>query len=175
MASPFIGEIIMFAGNFAPKNYAFCNGQLMNIAQNTALFSILGTTYGGNGTANFGLPNLQGSLPVGYGQGPGRSNYVLGQTGGAAVVTLTAAQLPVHTHQSAVNAATAPTTANPVGAYPATPASGTPYAGTGGASMAAGASGSLGSVGGSQPHNNLMPSLCVNFVIALFGIFPSRN
>ncbi|MEI6656353.1 MAG: tail fiber protein [Verrucomicrobiota bacterium] len=174
MATPFIGEITLFAGNFAPRSYAFCNGQILAISQNTALFSILGTTYGGNGTTNFGLPNLQGCLPVHPGQGPGLSPYQLGQTGGAAAATLTVAQVPAHTH-TAVNATVTATTTNPIGAFPATPASGTPYADAGGASMAAGASGGLSSIGGGQSHNNLMPSLCVSFIIALTGIFPSRN
>ena len=175
MATPFLGQIMMVGFNFAPRGWALCNGQVLPISQNTALFSILGITYGGNGTSNFGLPNLQACLPLAPGQGPARSNYTLGQTGGEAAVTLTTAQLPVHTHQSAVNATTTPTAANPIGAYPATPASGTPYATSGLASMAAGGSGPLGSAGGSQPHKNLMPSLCVNFVIAVSGIFPSRN
>ena len=104
MASPFIGQITLFAGNFAPRGWAFCNGQLLSIAQNTALFSILGTTYGGNGQTTFALPDLRGRVPVHAGQGPGLSNYDLGQQGGAESVTLTTAQMPAHTHPANANA-----------------------------------------------------------------------
>ena len=117
---PFLGQIVMFAGNFAPKGYALCNGQVMSITQNTALFSLLGTTYGGNGTTTFALPNLQGNVPVNMGQGPGLSPYVLGQTGGTQNVTVNAATMPAHSH--VFNASTANATGpSPSGLVPAKP------------------------------------------------------
>ncbi len=175
MATPYIAEISMFGGNFAPRNWAFCNGQILSIAQNTALFSLLGTTYGGNGQTTFALPDLQGRLPMHPGQGPGLSAHSLGEKSGSESVTLTNGQMPMHTHASAAGAGTALDSAIPVGRYPSTPASGTPYADAGGAQMAGGGGGSVGSAGGNQPHNNLMPSLCINFIICLFGVYPSRN
>lgn len=181
MASPYLSQITMFAGNFAPKNYAFCNGQLMSIQQNAALFSLLGTTYGGNGQTTFALPNLQSSLPPSFGQGPGLSNYVLGQVGGSPNITLNQSTVPTHTHN--FMCATNPTqttqqgVANNVpGAPPGTAAllyatpPGTPPLQP--QTMGAGA---CSTVGGSQPHTNLMPTLCISFCIALAGIFPSRN
>jgi len=170
MATPFIAEISLFAGNFAPRNWAFCNGQLLSIAQNTALFVLLGTQYGGNGNTNFGLPNLQGRLPMHPGAG-----HVLGEMAGDEAVSLTTNQMPAHTHAPSAGSGTTPDSPVPLGRYPATPASGTPYAAAGGAQMAAGVGSSVGPVGGSQPHNNLMPSLCINFIICLAGVFPSRN
>jgi microcystin-dependent protein len=107
MSEPFIGQIMLFGGNFAPVGWALCNGQLMSIAQNTALFPILGTTYGGNGTTTFALPDLRGRAAVGFGQGPGLSNYDLGQSTGSEMVTLTVAQIPAHSHPVAANAAAA--------------------------------------------------------------------
>jgi len=179
MASPFLAQILMFGGNFAPKNYAFCNGQLLAINQNQALFSLLGTTYGGNGTTNFALPNLQSSLPLGFGQGPGLSNYVQGQTGGSASVTLTQSTTPAHSHT--FNATTTSASSATIGStlVPAKPTV------TNASAYAAGSSPALvldpmaanacGVAGGSQPHSNLMPSLCITFAIALNGVFPSRN
>lgn len=175
MASPYLAEISLFAGNFAPRGYAICNGQVLSIAQNTALFSLLGTTYGGNGTTNFALPDLQGRLPLHFGQGPGLSNRDLGEKGGAETVTLIPPQLPGHNHTVSYGAGSAADSPSPLGRYPAVPASGTPYSGTTGAQMAAGTSASLAASGGGQPHNNMMPSLCVNFIIAMQGVFPSRN
>lgn len=170
-----MGEIRMAGFNFAPKNWSFCDGSILNISQNTALFSILGTTYGGNGTTNFSLPNLQGRLPMHPGQGPFLTNRVLGETGGTATVTLTTQQIPVHTHATPGAAGGTATTANPVGAVPAIPASGTPYADASGATMAAGnGGGPPGISGGNQAHNNQMPYLAVTFIICLQGIFPQR-
>ena|SRR5438128_8975221 len=170
MASPFIGQITLFAGNFAPRGWAFCNGQLLSIAQNTALFSILGTTYGGNGQTTFALPDLRGRVPVHAGQGPGLSNYDLGQQGGAESVTLTTAQMPAHTHPANANDSAA-TTNRPGGGVPAR-----------GGSYADAPDGSttldpaaVGSAGGDQPHTNVQPYTTLNYIIAIEGIFPSRN
>jgi microcystin-dependent protein len=154
----------MFGGNFAPVGWALCNGALMSIAENTALFSLIGTTYGGDGQSTFGLPDLRGRLPVHQG-----NSFVLGQLAGTETVTLTTNQMPAHTHQ--VVARTAATAGSPSGAvyggntdsiYTATPS----------APMNAAM---IGIGGGSQPHNNMMPYLVVNFIIALEGIYPSRN
>src|SRR5215213_3857433 len=126
MSEPFIGQIIQFAGNFAIRGYAMCNGQILSIAQNTALFSILGTTYGGNGQTTFALPDLRGRAPVHMGQGPGLSNVQLGEPGGAETVTLLPAQMPQHVH--AVNASSASTTKNPAGGVPGFTGGGASYA-----------------------------------------------
>ena len=170
MATPFIGEIKICAFNFPPKNWAFCNGQLLPINQNQALFSLLGTTYGGNGTTTFALPNLQGRVPVQWGQGPGLSSYALGQQAGSTSVTLLSTQMPAHSH-TVTASSNAPSQGSPAGAAWATAAS-IPYASTANAAMAPGA---LASSGGSQPHNNMAPSLVLNYSIALVGVFPSRN
>lgn len=179
--TPFLGQIMMFAGNFAPRGYAFCNGQLLNISQNTALFSLLGTAYGGNGVQTFGLPNLQSRLPVHIGTGNGLSTYVLGQTGGTDTVTINTQTMPAHNHM--LNATKTQANATTIGntVLPGTPtvANAALYA-----SQPSGqptlqfftlAAGAVSLVGGSQPHTNLMPSLCITFVIALQGIFPSRS
>ena len=167
MSEPFIGEIILFAGNFAPRGWALCNGQILAISQNTALFSILGTTYGGNGQTTFALPDLRGRVPVHPGQGPGLSPYDLGQAGGTETVTLNVAEMPQHTHpQPATNGEQ--TTNRPNGALPAR---GGVYAQTSDGSTLTPPS----PVGGSQPHNNIQPYLGLNYIIALEGIFPSRN
>jgi microcystin-dependent protein len=177
MSDPFIGEIIMFGGNFAPRGWAFCNGQLLPIAQNTALFSILGTTYGGDGKTTFALPDLRGRVAISPGQGPGLSNYQLGQAGGTESVTLTTAQIPAHNHLLAANSS-AGDQSSPLGNFPAAvndPGAGSQsngYSATSNGTMAGTAS---TPAGGSQPHTNIEPFLCVNFIIALEGIFPSRN
>ncbi len=175
MSAPFIAEIRIFGFNYAPRGWAFCNGQLLPIAQNTALFSLLGTTYGGNGTTTFGLPNLQGRAPLHPGQGPGLSPYVLGQSGGSENVTLTQNELPSHSH--ALNGITAPPPA--VGTTP-DPTQGLGRSSGGSAygpavNLAAMNLQALIAQGGNQPHNNRMPYLAMNFCIALQGIFPSRN
>jgi microcystin-dependent protein len=169
MATPFIGEIKMVGFTFAPRGYAECNGQLLAISQNTALFSLLGTTYGGDGKTSFALPDFQDRAAVHFGQGPGLSDIVEGQTGGAANVTLNSTQLPAHAHQAqGVNGVA--TQASPAGNVWAGAAQ-RPYLNSSNGQMNAGA---LSSVGGGQPHNNLPPYLVVKFVIALNGIFPSR-
>jgi microcystin-dependent protein len=169
MAEPFVGEIRMFAGNFAPAGWQMCNGQLLAIEQNTALFSILGTTYGGDGIQTFALPNLQGSVPLHTGNG-----FILGQSGGEQTVTLTVGQMPNHTHiPQCVNAkATKP---NPVGNVWAQDAAGITAEYSAVAPNAAMSGAAIGAAGGSQPHDNMQPYLAVTFIIALFGIFPSRN
>ena len=163
MATPFIGQITMVAFNFAPKGFALCNGQLLAINQNQALFSILGTTYGGNGQTTFALPNLQGRVPLHMGSG-----YTIGQTGGAEIVTLQSNQAG-HTHP--VSATATVTTNAAAGNFPAAAASSIYGSGTDTAMNPA----IVSSAGGSQPHNNLQPYLVINYVIALTGIFPSRN
>lgn len=174
MSSPYLAEITMFGGNFAPRSWAFCSGQNISIAQNTALFALLGTTYGGNGQTTFALPNLQGRVSMHPGQGPGLSNYVLGEQAGTETVTLLNSEMPAHLHASATSAGGTADSPQPVGRFPATPVAGTPYADTGGASMAGGGGG-IALTGGNQGHNNIMPCLGVNFIIATEGIFPSRN
>lgn len=172
MSEPFLGEIIMFGGNFAPRGWAFCSGQLLSIAQNTALFSILGTTYGGNGTTTFALPDLRGRVPIHPGQGPGLSSYVLGEAAGVENVTLLTTQMPAHTHVLTSNASTAAATDTlPTGNFLA---SDNQYTNASNTQMNANAV-AIAPTGGSQPHTNIQPFLCVNFIIALEGIFPSRN
>jgi len=165
MAEPFLSEIRIVSFNFPPKGWAFCNGQLLPINQNQALFSLLGTTYGGDGRTTFALPNLQGRMPVHFGQG-----LVLGETGGEASVTLTTAQLPAHTHlaQGVSTKAAAP---SPAGNAWATSTS-NPYSNASNTTME---SSNVTSQGGGQAHNNMPPYLALNFVIALQGIFPSQN
>jgi len=178
-----IGEIRMFAGNFAPRNWAFCQGQIMSIAQNTALFSILGTTYGGNGQTTFALPDLRSRVPVGTGQGPGLSPYQLGQVAGNENTTLTVGNLPAHNHSFSTTAtmpchAGAGNADTPTGNIPAGSASAENYTA---ASAANGnmapltVSGNTGPAGSNQPFNNVQPYLGMNYIICLFGIFPSRN
>jgi microcystin-dependent protein len=175
MTDQFVGEIRIFGGNFAPTGWALCNGQLLSISQNTALFSLLGTTYGGDGVSTFALPNLQGSTPLQPGQGPGLSLRDLGETGGEQTVTLLQSEMPAHTHttqgyssaggqgpsnnswaeanQRGINEYTASSPPNNVQMSPS----------------------ALGTVGGNLPHNNMMPYLGLTFIIALQGIFPPRS
>jgi len=192
MSEPYIGEIRMFGGNFAPRNWALCNGQLLAISSNQALFSILGTTYGGNGTTNFALPDLRGRVPVHQGQGPGLSPYVLGEVDGTENTNILTSQLPAHTHsltqvQVQDSASTElglhdhPSTTtilgsvkdingNPVNVYVDVadhPANTLLPKAT--------VTGTTDATGGSQPVSIVQPYLCVSFIIALFGIFPSRN
>ncbi len=170
---PFIGQIIMFAGNFAPQGWALCDGQQLAIAQNQALFSILGTTYGGNGQTTFALPDLRGRVPLHPGQGPGLSSYALGQSAGVESVTLSVLQIPGHTHTFSPSCTTDPPTSNaPDNAVPAPIESLQAFGTEANASMRPGNS---SSVGGSQPHANIQPYNCVNFIIALQGIYPSRS
>ena len=181
MADNFLAEIRLFAFNFAPFGWALCQGQILPISQNTALFSLLGTQYGGNGTSNFALPNLQGAVPIGQGNGPGLTPRTIGETGGEENVTLTVDELPAHAHPMPAIADSA------TGGFPAAglaPAEGHGQ-GRGGAFSintftpttpnTTLAPASLGSDGNDQPHNNIQPSLVMNWCIALQGIFPARS
>lgn len=175
MSDPFVGEIRQVGFPFAPLGWALCNGQLMQIRQNTALFSILGTNYGGDGLATFGLPNLQGRFPLGAGQGPGLSSYSLGEVGGAATVTLTQSTMPAHSHApgGSTDAGTADSPEGAVWAEPRTGRSKDRVYAAGGAPTPM-ATNLLAPSGGSAPHNNLSPFVVTNFIIALTGVFPPR-
>jgi microcystin-dependent protein len=167
MSSPFIGEIRMFGGNFAPAGWAFCNGALMPISENDALFTLIGTTYGGDGQSTFALPNLQSRVPIHVGPG-----FAQGQTGGTETVTLTVNQIPSHSHvpqaQSAAGTAASPSNAvwanSSLGQFDNANPPDSPMD-----------PGALASSGGSQPHDNMVPFLAVNFILSLFGIFPSQT
>jgi microcystin-dependent protein len=172
MSDPFVAEIRIVGFNFAPRGWAFCRGQLLSISQNTALFSLLGTTYGGDGRSNFALPDLQGNAPMQPGQGPGLTDRVLGETGGSSNVTLLPTQIPVHTHSLSASALPA-TSGAPANNSLARSSGGAVYADAG--NNVALSPASLGITGGSQPHNNMQPYLTLNFVIALQGIFPPRS
>ncbi|WDE05961.1 phage tail protein [Thalassomonas viridans] len=177
MSEPFIGEIRMFAGNFAPKNWAFCDGQLLAISSNEALFSLLGTNYGGDGRSSFGLPEMRGRLPMHMGQGAGLSNRNLGSRPGVERVTLTSDQMPAHSHALVASLGEADAS-DPAGRVIASQTDGDmPYAVTPGVptSIQDMDSRSLSSAGDSLPHNNMMPYLGVNFIISLLGVYPSRN
>ncbi len=172
MSEPFIAEIRIFAGNFAPRSWAFCNGQLLPISQNTALFSLIGTTYGGDGRTTTALPNLKGRAPMHPGRGPGLTSRRLGQRGGVETVNLSEAQMPNHTHSPMSQ----PTPGNRPGPQ------GTTYARAIGAAPYGPANNlvdlsdqALAPTGGSQPHNNMQPFLVMNFIIALQGLYPSRS
>jgi microcystin-dependent protein len=172
MSEPFVGEIRMFAGDFAPRGWAFCDGQLLAVSQNDALFSLLGTIYGGDGRTTFGLPDMRGRIPLQQGTGPGLSPRRLGSKSGSEKETLTVNQLASHTHSFETNTQPA-TTANPAGKVLAQVLGYRLYRETTQDTSLAG--GSIQNTGGSQSHTNLMPTLCVNFIIALFGIYPSRH
>jgi microcystin-dependent protein len=174
MADQFISEIRIFAGNFAPTGWALCDGQLLPISQNTALFSLLGTTYGGDGKTTFALPNLQGSAPMAAGQGPGLSFRSLGESGGEQTVTLLQTQLPAHSH--AAQAASSGGVPGPGNAVWASAIRGQPpaYAPPGASNVPMNAQGTS-QTGGNLPHNNMPPYLCMTFIIALQGIFPARG
>lgn len=173
MSDPYIGEIRMFAGDFAPAGWALCNGQLMPISENDALFSLIGTTYGGDGQETFGIPKLQGRIPLHAGQGPGISqSYQLGEAAGVESVTLTSQQIPVHSHN--FNASTSGgASANAATRVLASSPSLSPYV-EGEPPVSALAANTLSQIGGSQPHENMMPFLAVSFIISLFGIFPNQ-
>lgn len=174
MSDTFVGQLMLVPYNFPPRNWALTAGQLLPISQNTALFSLLGTMYGGNGQTTFALPDLRGRIPIGFGQGPGLSNYVQGEVAGTEQVTLLSSEMPQHTHS--VNAdGTAGTTTTPVNGAPAKFAAGTPYAPGNSALNQQMSANMVQLVGGSQPHNNLMPYLTLNWIICLNGVFPSRN
>lgn len=169
MAQPYVGEIRMFAGNFAPAGWMFCEGQLLPISENETLFQLIGTTYGGDGQSTFALPDLRGRLPLHQGNG-----FTLAETGGAEEITLTTQQIPVHTHPFLGTANVATTNAPANNAFAGgTGATIFPY-GTDQPTTTLNAQ-TIGSVGGSQPHTNFQPYLCVDFIISLFGIFPSQT
>ena len=176
MSSPFVAEIRMFGGNFAPRGNAFCNGQILAIPQNTALFSLLGTTYGGDGKSTFGLPNLQGRAALGAGQGPGLSYRNLGEDGGEANVTLLTTEMAAHNHSANADGGNGNSTSPGgaiwssagVGRTPPPPA----YASTANTNMSPN---TLSQTGGNQPHNNMPPYQAISFIIALVGVFPPRN
>lgn len=176
MSEPFIGEIRMVGFNYAPRGWALCNGQLLGIAQNSALFALLGTTYGGDGRATFGLPDLRGRVAIHQGDGPATSPYVMGQAGGSETVTLLSTQMPAHSHGlTAFNGS--PSTNNPTSAVISSAQTEVgetinSFAASPNTLMSPAA---ISPSGGSQPHNNIQPYLCVNFIIALEGIYPSRN
>ncbi len=173
MSEPFVGEIRMFAGNFAPRGWAFCDGQLLAVSQNDALFSLYGTIYGGDGRTTFGLPDLRGRIPLHQGHGPGLSERRLGSKGGSEKETLTVNQMPSHSHTAVGSSdmATDEILAGKVLAgsqggnfYISTATNNTPLINT-----------VIGNTGGSQSHTNLMPTLCINYICALVGIYPSRH
>lgn len=173
MASPFLSEIRMFGGNFAPRGYAFCQGQLLSIAQNTALFALIGTIYGGNGQTTFAMPDYRGRVPVGQGTGPGLSLRTQGEQAGTETVTLLATQIPAHTHTVACNIGGG-NSSTPAGSFFAANANtGQPQFAA--APNAAMSPASVSPNAAAQPHSNLMPYLGINFIIALQGVFPSRN
>jgi microcystin-dependent protein len=165
MAQPYVGEIRMFAGNFAPAGWMFCEGQLLPISENETLFQLIGTTYGGDGQSTFALPDLRGRIPLHQGNG-----FILAETGGAEEITLTVNQIPAHSH-AFLAAATTGDQVSPAGLVASSSFNVTPYINdvpNGNMSPAA-----VSSIGGSQPHTNFQPYLCVDFIISLFGIFPS--
>ncbi len=173
MSEPFIGQIMMVGFNFAPRGWALCNGQLLSIAQNTALFSLLGTYYGGNGQTTFALPDLRGRMPIHQGQGPGLTPRTIGENGGEETVTLNRGELPQHNHtvnvQSSPGNSTTPTNNYPAGSS----ARDNIYSNA--APNATMNANEIGFTGGNQPHDNMSPYLTVNFIIALEGIYPSRD
>ena len=173
MSNPYVGEIRLFAGNFAPLGWALCQGQLLSIAENDTLFSLIGTTYGGDGQQTFGLPDLRGRVPLHQGNGPGLSPRAIGELAGAETVTLTTAQLPAHSHSLVATSAPASATAGPAGGVLAS-ASVKVY-GSGAPSTAMAAAAISPTSGGGQPHQNMAPFLALNYIISLFGIYPQQS
>src|ERR1051326_1409597 len=169
MGTPYVGEIRMFAGNFAPNGWMFCEGQTLPISENDVLFTLIGTTYGGDGQTTFNLPNLSSRLPVHMGTGGG-SSYVIGQAAGVESVTLTTSQIPAHSHVPQANSG-AGSQGSPGGGVWAQQAQNLPYSDQ--PPSLAMAANAIGPTGGSQPHDNMVPFLCINFIISLFGVFPS--
>lgn len=166
----YVGEIRLFAGNFEPNGWRFCDGRAMSIAENDVLFNLLGTTYGGDGVTTFNLPDLQSRIPIHQGTGSSGTTYILGESGGVEQVTLTVNQIPVHTHP-AVGAQVTGDQTSLNGALPANSVTITPYLNT--APDTPFNAAAVAPVGGSQPHENLQPYLCINFIISLFGVYPS--
>ena len=172
---PFVAEIRIFPFNFAPKGWAFCDGQILPLSQNTALFSLLGTTYGGDGKSNFALPNMQGNAPMHPGQGPGLSLHDLGETGGSGTVSLLESEIPSHSH-ALMASSTNSSKPNPAGNALARISGGaTPYIAPAGAPLVNFSDNALAPAGGDQPHNNMQPYLTLNFCIALQGVYPPRT
>jgi microcystin-dependent protein len=171
--TPFLGEIMLFAGNFPPRGWAFCNGQLLAISQNNALFALIGTTYGGDGVNTFGLPNMQSRVPVHMGQGTGLSPFVIGELTGTESVTLNVNQIPQHTHTPV--AMTIGVTDTPANEIVSSDPGGNVAQYKAGAANSAMAPTAIAPAGSNQPHPNIQPVLCLSFCIALFGVFPSRN
>jgi len=171
MSDPFVGEIRMFGGNFAPLGWAFCDGTQIPISENDTLFNLIGTTYGGDGQSTFKLPDLRGRLPVHMGTARSGTPYTLGQTGGVEQVTLTANQMPIHAHAPRANSAPGAQTSPAGNVWADSPNH--PYSAS--APAAVMASQAIGSAGSGQPHDNMVPFLAVSFIISLFGIFPSQN
>jgi microcystin-dependent protein len=180
MGQPYVGEIRMFAGSFAPAGWMTCDGQVLPISEYDTLFNLIGTTFGGDGVSTFLLPNLASRVPVHMGQGSGLSNYVLGQTGGVTSVTLTANQMPIHAHAVAADSA-AGTTGDPHNNYYASAAPQAPYTVPNDSNNPAGPTyvnmnaAMLPSQGGSQAHDNMQPYQAITFIISLFGIYPSQT
>ena len=173
MVQPFVGEIRMFGGSFAPAGWAFCNGQLIPISENDALFTLLGTTYGGDGQETFALPNLQSRVPIHQGTGSDGVTYVLGEAGGVESVTLSTQQIPIHNH-ALIATTQLGTVANPGGNILAqTPGAITPYAEL--APEVNLNNNAIAPIGGSQPHENIQPYLAISYIISLFGVFPPPN
>jgi microcystin-dependent protein len=175
MSEPFIAEIRIFAGNFAPRGWAFCNGQLLPVAQNTALFSLIGTTYGGDGRSTTALPNLEGRAPMHPGRGPGLTDRRLGQRGGVETVTLTEAQMPNHKHtvEASGDSFNSNDPAGNLLGKSSTPFGGQIYKASG--TEVPLQENVVGNTGGSQAHNNMQPYMAINFIIALVGLYPSRS
>ncbi|MEG3181832.1 phage tail protein [Sphingomonas sp. LT1P40] len=171
MAQPYVGELRMFAGNFPPNGWMFCDGQTLPISENDVLFQLIGTTYGGDGEETFNLPNLQSRVPMHMGTGPDGTTYQQGEMAGTESETLTVQQIPSHTHAFIASTGAATSNSPSGNVLRASPSVDAHYAGTPDADMAAGA---ITPVGGSQPHENMQPFLCINFIISLFGVFPSQ-
>jgi microcystin-dependent protein len=172
MPEPFVGEIRIFAGDFAPTGWALCDGQILPISQNTALFSLIGTTYGGNGVSTFALPDLRGRAPILYGEGPGLTPREIGEPVGTETHTLSVAELPAHTHPIGASTANGDSDAVEGRVMARSPAAIPQYASSANTTLAASA---VASTGGGQPHNNMQPYLTLNFIIALQGMFPPRS
>ena len=170
MSQPFVGEIRMFGGNFAPQGWMLCEGQLLPISENETLFQLIGTTYGGDGQSTFALPDLRGRIPVHAGQGAGLSNRVLAEAAGTEAVTLTVNQIPAHSHPAQCQSGNGNQSGPGAGVWATSTLNQYATATTGTMNAAC-----IGPAGGSQPHDNMMPSLCITFIISLFGIFPTQT
>ena len=173
--APYVGEIRMFAGNFAPNGWMFCEGQTLPISENDVLFTLIGTTYGGDGQETFNLPNLASRVPIHMGTGPDGTTYQIGEAAGVESVTLTTQQIPIHTHPMGCNSGGGQNTSNPANAV-AAPADINQFSDNTAPNAQLGNPGFNSDItGGSQPHENCQPFLCINFIISLFGVFPSQT